>query len=500
MARLLVGTRDHGVHPFIVQLRSLEDHTLLPGIEAGDVGPKLGYNETDNGYCSFFHVRIPRSHMLSGLSRLDRDSTYHPSVHNKLSYGTMILIRNKMSRTVAFQLAQAITIATRYSIIREQGTLEGGTTTPVVKETSIIHYRTQHSRLLTHLSSAFALIFASEICDAIYEDLVQRQNLPSGTDNSTLAYTHATTASMKAYATSLAADGTEDARRLCGGHGFASISGLPELVTLVVAATTFEGENYVMYLQTARYLIKCASEIRTGQSVPMQMSYLSVGYHQWYATGASQSSSTAKKEEFLDPAIQQEAFEHRAVRLIFDAEAALAQSQQEGMSKEAAWNRHGLELTRASRAHTELFVLRCFHSKLEDLRSSPSSCPKPALLQLERLASLYALTAIESPTSGGSVHFFEDGYISSHQLADIRLLIDQLLGRLLPDAVTLTDAWDFSDGDLQSALGCYDGNVYERMMQWIKQLPINRQAATQGDVDRLGYEQSIRPLVTAARL
>jgi acyl-CoA oxidase len=499
MARLVVGIHDYGVHAFIVQLRSLEDHTLLQGVEAGDVGLKLGYNEADNGYCSFFHVRIPRSHMLSGLSRLDRDGSYHPAVHNKLTYGTMILIRNKMSRTVGFQLAQAITIATRYSIVREQGTLEGGAITPTTEETSIIHYRTQHSRLLTHLSHAFALIFASETCSEIYNDLIQRQSRPSGPDNSTLAYTHATMASMKAYATSIAADGTEDARRLCGGHGFVSISGLPELVTMVFAATTFEGENYVMYLQTARYLIKCASTIRRGGSVPLQMSYLSDGYRQWYATGVLQSSG-AKGRQFLDPAIQQEAFAHRAVRLIFDAEEALARSQQEGISKDAAWNRHGVELVRASRAHIELFVLRCFHWKLKSLRSSPSSCPEPASLQLERLASLYALTAIESPTSGGSMHFFEDGYISSRQLADIRLQIDQLLTQLLPDAVTLTDAWDFPDAALQSALGCYDGDVYERMMQWVKQLPINRQAATQGDVDRLGYEQSIKPIVRAARL
>ena len=496
MARLLVGAHDHGVHPFIVQLRSLEDHTLLPGVEAGDIGPKLGYNETDNGYCSFFHVRIPHSHMLSGLSRLDRDGTYHPAVHNKLTYGSMILIRNRMARTVAFQLAQAITIATRYSIIRVQGTLEGEATASITEETSIIHYRTQHRRLLTHLSHAYALIFASETCDSTYNDLVQRQSLPSGPDNSTLAYTHATTASMKAYATSIAADGTEDARRLCGGHGFASISGLPELVSMVFPATTFEGENYVMYLQTARYLIKCASEIRRGGSVPLQMSYLSDGYHQWYAADVLQSSK-ARGWEFLDPIIQQEAFEHRAVRLVFDAEAALARSEREGMSEGAARNRHGMELIRASRAHIELFVLCGFHSKLEGLRSS---CPKAALLQLERLASLYALNAIESPTSGGSVHFFEDGYITSRQLMDIRLLIDRLLTELLPDAVTLTDAWDFSDGSLQSALGCYDGNVYERMMRWVKQLPINRQAATQGDVDRLGYEQSIRPVVMPARL
>ena len=31
LARLLVGGDDHGMHPFFVQLRSLDDHTPLPG-------------------------------------------------------------------------------------------------------------------------------------------------------------------------------------------------------------------------------------------------------------------------------------------------------------------------------------------------------------------------------------------------------------------------------------------------------------------------------------
>ena len=32
-----------------------------------------------------------------------------------------------------------------------------------------------------------------------------------------------------------------------------------------------------------------------------------------------------------------------------------------------------------------------------------------------------------------------------------------------PDAVALVDAFDFPDAALQSVLGCYDGNAYERI-------------------------------------
>ena len=77
MARLVVSTLDHGVYPFIVQLCSLEDHTLLLGTEAGDVGSKLGYSEVDTSYCALFRVQIPRAHMQSDTSRIDRDRTYH---------------------------------------------------------------------------------------------------------------------------------------------------------------------------------------------------------------------------------------------------------------------------------------------------------------------------------------------------------------------------------------------------------------------------------------
>lgn len=59
MAQLVVGGKALGVHPFFVQLRSLSDHKPLPGVTLGDIGPKLGFNSTDNGFCrySLVHTR-----------------------------------------------------------------------------------------------------------------------------------------------------------------------------------------------------------------------------------------------------------------------------------------------------------------------------------------------------------------------------------------------------------------------------------------------------------
>ena len=42
MAKTLIKGRDYGNHLFIMQLRSLDDHKPLPGIELGDIGLKFG--------------------------------------------------------------------------------------------------------------------------------------------------------------------------------------------------------------------------------------------------------------------------------------------------------------------------------------------------------------------------------------------------------------------------------------------------------------------------
>lgn len=42
MARLITNGKDYGPHALCVPIRSMEDHTLLPGVMAGDIGPKFG--------------------------------------------------------------------------------------------------------------------------------------------------------------------------------------------------------------------------------------------------------------------------------------------------------------------------------------------------------------------------------------------------------------------------------------------------------------------------
>ena len=64
---LIIDGKDYGVQPFLTQTRDVDTWKLRPGVKAGDLGPKIGYNSKDNGWCSFDQVRIPRTNMLMGL-------------------------------------------------------------------------------------------------------------------------------------------------------------------------------------------------------------------------------------------------------------------------------------------------------------------------------------------------------------------------------------------------------------------------------------------------
>lgn len=57
-------------------------------------------------------------------------------------------------------------------------------------------------------------------------------------------------------------------RLCCGGHGYSASSGLGAIVQEADAGCTYEGDNIVLYLQTARYLLKCAQKNVSPHLIP----------------------------------------------------------------------------------------------------------------------------------------------------------------------------------------------------------------------------------------
>ena len=65
---------------------------------------------------------------------------------------------------------------------------------------------------------------------------------------------------LKAFAFDNCLQYSQIARLCCGGHGYSASSGFYQIIQEADAGSTYEGDNIVLYLQTARYLLRCAQK------------------------------------------------------------------------------------------------------------------------------------------------------------------------------------------------------------------------------------------------
>lgn len=252
-------------------------------------------------------------------------------------------------------------------------------------------------------------------------------------------------------------------------------SGLPTLFTDYVQSCTVEGDNYMLTQQTTRYLLKAYQQGREGKKLVGNARYL-----ENVDSLLSRKCSAPTAEAFLDPAVILEAYQYRAALAIHQTASQLAHDVAQGKSYEVAWNNALIEINRASKAHCFLTMVVSFHTAVEGVKAE-----KPELYQvLKRLENLFALYYIEEYLGD----FTEGGYLSPAQISFIRAKVRQLLDQVRPDAIPLVDAFNFSDYELNSALGRYDGNVYEALFDMAQLEPLNKKSVSDG------YKPYLRPL------
>ncbi|KAH7835370.1 hypothetical protein Vadar_025524 [Vaccinium darrowii] len=465
-ARLIVGGRDYGVNGFIVQLRSLEDHSPLPGITVGDIGMKFGngaYNTMDNGVLQFDHVRIPRDQMLMRVSQVTREGKYKQSdVPRQLVYGTMVYVRQTIVADASCALSRAVCIATRYSAVRRQfGSQNGG------PETQVIDYKTQQSRLFPLLASAYAFRFIGEWLKWLYTDVTQRLQ---ANDFSTLPEAHACTAGLKSLTTTATADGIEECRKLCGGHGYLCSSGLPELFAVYVPACTYEGDNTVLLLQVARFLMKTVSQLGVKKPVG------TIGYMTRVDHLMQCRCGVQRAEDWLNPSALLEAFEARAARM----SVACAQNLSNFDNPEEGFAELSADLVEAAVAHCQLIIVSKFIEKLQ--QEIPGKGVKQ---QLEVLCNIYTLFLLHKHQGD----FLSTGCITPKHASLANDQLRSLYSQVRPNAIALVDAFNYTDHFLGSILGCYDGNVYPKLYEAAWEDPLNDSVVPDG------YHQYIRPLL-----
>ncbi|KAL3996253.1 hypothetical protein ACER0C_008909 [Sarotherodon galilaeus] len=453
LAQLYTLGNCHGLHAFIVPIRDMNTHLPLPGIVVGDIGPKFGFNEVDNGFLKLENVRIPRENMLMKYAKVEPDGTYLQPPSTKLTYGTMVFIRSMIVAESARALAKSSTIAIRYSAVRHQSEIRPGEPEP-----QILDYQTQQYKLFPLLATAYAFTFVGQYMRQTYHRITEDINQG---DFSEMPELHALSAGLKAFTSWEATSAIEVCRMSCGGHGYSRSSALPDIYVEFTPTCTYEGENTVMMLQTARYLVKSYKQAKAGQQLSGIVSYLNEADVRRVQPQPVAARPTVV--DINDLTSLTEVYKLRAAILVELAAKSIQQELQRRKSQEDAWNNSAIDLVRASDAHCHYVVVKLFTDKLGEVADTAVHSV------LSTLALLYTLYGITK----NSGDFLQAGLLSVPQVMQISIRIKELLAQLRPNVVALVDAFDIHDKKLNSVLGRYDGNVYEHMFEWARKSPLN---------------------------
>ncbi|KAK9833196.1 hypothetical protein WJX74_009804 [Apatococcus lobatus] len=455
MARLFINQKDYGLHAFVMQIRDLSTHLPLAGITVGDIGPKFGYNGVDNGYLIFDHAPIPRNAMLMRYAKVTPEGKYvpPPPANAKASYATMVYVRATIVEDAGWYLARAATIAVRYNAVRRQTAASAGD-----KELQVLDYQNTSATLLPLVAVAYALIFMGKSAMGMYKQFEKGRDKG---DFSMLPELHVILSGMKAVSTWTAADGIEQCRRGCGGHGFSALSGLPNLFASYVQNVTWEGDNNVLCLQTARHLLKSCETATAGKAVHGSAAYLTASQQEKSGKCKVASAMDWRVTDVLVMALR-----HRAARLAFEGHDLLHKRGKGTLHFEGpAWNGMTVHLIRMARAHSQLVLLMTFAEAVQQAQVEPT-----ARKVLEQLVALHGITTLLTELGD----FLIDGHVTPSQARTLQEQQHELLVELRPEAVALVDGFGFEDYQLNSCLGRSDGNVYNALLQAAKSSPLNQ--------------------------
>ncbi|KAA8646874.1 fatty-acyl coenzyme A oxidase [Aspergillus tanneri] len=468
MAQLHIGGKNYGPHPFLVQVRDLKTHQPLENVYVGDIGPKFGYNTMDNGFLLFNHVKIPHVNMLARFSRIDKETgKYMRPASPSLVYGTLTWVRSNIVLQAGGVLARGVTIATRYCAVRKQ--FQDRDATGNTGENQVLNYKMVQIRLLPLLASMYALHFTGRGMMRLYQENQNRmkaaaqpgqdsrgagpEELRAGAD--LLADLHATSCGLKALASTTAGEGLEVCRRACGGHGYSSYSGIGPWYSDYLPTLTWEGDNYMLTQQVARYLLKSARSVLAGKPSNNDTCQILQNYLSRRDKGASFDVLEVDSDIVA-------AFAWRTAHLTFEA---LKHRDVEKRS----WNSLLVDFWRLSTAHSQYLVVKNFYEAVTSPQLTAALDPETTTL-MHKLFRLYALHTLEREAA----EFFSSSAVTTRQISLAQTnAVMKLLDEIRPHAVRLVDAWKIPDWQLDSSLGRYDGEVYPDLFRRASQNPVN---------------------------
>lgn len=444
-ANLIVNSRSEGIFPFFFQIRNLETLELLPEVTQGDIGPRAGLELQGYHYYKFSNLRVPSSALMQRFVRFEngRLNLLHPQakslVMSSIEYMRVMLISWAWRPT-----SLALTIAVRYSEVRRQFNTLPGTT----KERKVMDYQLQQLKLIPALASVFGQLFGGrELMKQVDEhtEATQRGNFERGAEINCLS------TCCKAHYTWTTLTDLEVCRRACGGHGYSQFSGIPQLFLNYMPAVTFEGDNTVMALQSAKTLVGARLRLSSGKGVPKAFGFL------------------ADKSPLLGDPLH-DRFGTLLFSQLTDALTKNLITKTKAL-EEAGINPRTIRTSFTQQDEILLGKAYCYYFTHMSFAAATAKVYDPTTNRL--LTLLRQVYFVMRVIEFGSV-ILREQLISAAVFSAIKASLPQLFKELRPNLLTIVNSFDYSDTFLCSALGRKDGQVYEALLELAKSNPVNK--------------------------
>ncbi len=409
-ARLEVGSVDHGVHAFLVELRA-QDGESVSGVTIEDCGLKAGLNGVDNGRISFAEVRVPRENLLDRFGGVDEEGSYQTSIESPSArffamLGNLLAGRLIVCGATWAGAKSALAIAIHYGGQRRQF----GTNV-------LLDYQAHQKRLIPRLAQAYAISAAlAETRTEYLECLASDQTAGRALETRIAA--------LKAYSSWSANEAVQTCRECCGGAGYLWENRLGMIRADLDIFTTFEGDNTVLCLLVAKNLL---AELK--DKAPAMIAAHRAGL---VAGRGSRSRALLKRSAAADlrgPEFQRVAFRARRKRLAVSLARRVAKGMVGGKTPEEAFNACQAHALALATAYAQENVYEAFARQVEEQAS------------FAPLRDLFALWTIESEAA----FYLEKGLLSGRQISQVRKTVLELCRELRDYAEELVNYFDIPD-------------------------------------------------------
>jgi acyl-CoA oxidase len=413
-ARLKVAGQDHGVFPFVVPIR---DHAgLRPGVSVTRL-PPVPLVPLDCSVVTFDRLRVPRRNWLSDNATISDEGLFHDPIGG----ANERLVRTLSSGAYTWPAqAAALAAATRACVaIALRHSFHRITMGRLAPRLPAIAHRSQQRALLGALATAYAITFlANQAATDHAAATVDQPTDQSGADDAALSATpwasvNLTSALTKALAARALETVAAQCRQRSGALGLLSVNRFVDYQGLGHAFHSAGGDGLLILLDTARALVADPRHQPPAD-----------------AEGGLDQCDLLDRRFWLDLAKAREHLAHQQLTEQLD------RARERGDRPFDAWNDQFDAAQALAEAHGSRLLVEAGLAAVD-------AAGDPQARQL--LQDLCALHSLED-VSANSGWLLVNKLVTSTQILDIPQTLNTLCDRLLPQALTLVEAFDIPDG------------------------------------------------------